>query len=148
MSLVIRRAAADEVRPLRNLVLRGVTPGTVAAYDLEPLTVHVGAFDEARQCVGTVSIFPKPYEGDPVVPDAWMLRGMAVAREHRGHKIGGRLLDAAIAIVRAADVSLLWADGRMSALGFYTDAGWTPVGEEFMHTESGVLHQKILLPLR
>jgi GNAT superfamily N-acetyltransferase len=147
VSLVIRRAGAEEVRPLRNLVLRGVTPGNAAPYDLDTSTVHVGAFDDG-QCVGTVSIFPKPYDGEPAVQDAWMLRGMAVAREFRGTGIGGRLLDAAIAIVRAADAPLLWADGRSSALGFYTDAGWDVVGEEFMHTESGVLHQKILLPLR
>ena len=144
MSLVIRRAAADEVRPLRNLMLRGVTPGTPAPYDLEPATVHVGAFDDG-QCVGTVTIFPKAYDGEPA---AWQLRGMAVAREFRGTGIGARLLDTVIAIVRAADAPLLWADGRSSALGFYTDAGWDVVGEEFMHTESGVLHQKILLPLR
>jgi predicted N-acetyltransferase YhbS len=147
MSLVIRRAAADEVRPLRNLVLRGVTPGTSAAYDLEPLTVHVGAF-EGGQCVGTVSIFPRPFEGEEVVADAWMLRGMAVATECRSRGIGERLLDAAIAIVRAADASLIWADGRSTALGFYVREGWTVVGEEFLHRESGVMHQKIVLPLR
>jgi GNAT superfamily N-acetyltransferase len=144
MSLVIRRAAADEVRPLRSLVLRGVTPGKPAAYDLEPTTVHVGAFD-GGQCVGTVTVFPKPYDGEPA---AWQLRGMAVAREVRGSGIGSRLLDAAIAIVRAADAPLLWADGRSSALGFYTDAGWEVAGEEFLHAESGVMHQKIVLPLR
>jgi GNAT superfamily N-acetyltransferase len=147
VSVVIRRAGAEEVRPLRNLVLRGVTPGTVPPYDLEPSTVHVGAFEDG-QCVGTVSIFPMAYAGDPAVLDAWMLRGMAVARERRGQRIGERLLDAAIAIVRAADAPLLWADGRSSALGFYVHAGWDVVGEEFLHTESGVLHQKILLPLR
>jgi GNAT superfamily N-acetyltransferase len=147
MSIVIRRAGAEEVRPLRNLVLRGVTPGTVPPYDLQPSTVHVGAFENG-QCVGTASLFPMAYAGDPAVPDAWQLRGMAVARERRGQGIGERLLDAAIAIVRAADVPLLWADGRSSALGFYVDAGWQVVGEEFLHTESGVLHQKILLPLR
>jgi L-Ala-D/L-Glu epimerase len=147
MSLVIRRAAADEVRPLRNLVLRGVTPGTSAAYDLEASTVHVGAF-EAGECVGTVSIFPRPFESDEVVADAWMLRGMAVASECRSQGIGEQLLDAAIAIVRAADASLLWADGRSTALGFYVREGWSVVGEEFLHSESGVMHQKILLPLR
>jgi GNAT superfamily N-acetyltransferase len=144
VSPVIRRAAAEEVRPLRNLVLRGVTPGPPAPYDLEPTTVHVAAFDDG-QCVGTVTIFPKAYDGEPA---AWQLRGMAVAREFRGTGIGTRLLDTVIAIVRAADAPLLWADGRCSALGFYTDAGWDVVGEEFVHTESGVLHQKILLPLR
>jgi GNAT superfamily N-acetyltransferase len=147
VSVVIRRAGADEVRPLRNLVLRGVTPGTVPPYDLEASTVHVGAF-EAGQCIGTVSIFPKRYDGEPPVPDAWMLRGMAVARERRGERIGERLLDAAVAIVRAADAPLLWADGRSTALSFYVRAGWEVVGEEFLHTESGVMHQKILLPLR
>jgi GNAT superfamily N-acetyltransferase len=147
MTLVIRRAAGEEVRPLRNLVLRGVTPGAVAPYDLELSTVHVGAF-EAGQCVGTVTIFPQPYEGDPVVEDAWKLRGMAVASECRSQGIGEQLLDAAIAIVRAADASLLWADGRSTALGFYVREGWTVVGEEFLHRESGVMHQTILLPLR
>jgi GNAT superfamily N-acetyltransferase len=147
MTLVIRRAAADEVRPLRNLVLRGVTPGTVPPYDLEPSTVHVGAFDDG-QCVGTVTIFPKQYDGEPPVPDAWMLRGMAVSREHRNQRIGQQLLDAAVAIVRAADAPLLWADGRSTALAFYVREGWEVVGEEFLHTESGVMHQRIVLPLR
>lgn len=147
MSTVIRRAAAEEVRPLRSLVLRGVTPGTVPPYDLDPATVHVGAFEDGR-CIGTVTVFPKRYDGEPPVPDAWMLRGMAVARERRNQGIGERLLDAVVAIVRAADAPLLWADGRSTALRFYVREGWEVVGEEFLHTESGVMHHKIVLPLR
>ena len=147
MTVQVRRAAAEEVRPLRNLVLRGVTPGPEAAYDLWPTTVHVGAFDDG-ECVGTVSLFPQPWELDPPEPGAWQLRGMAVARERRGHGIGEQLLGAAVAIVRAADAPLLWADGRSTALTFYQRAGWEPVGEEFIHTESGVAHKKITLRLR
>jgi ribosomal protein S18 acetylase RimI-like enzyme len=71
-----------------------------------------------------------------------------VASECRSQGIGERLLDAAIAIVRAADASLIWANGRSTALGFYVREGWTVVGEEFLHPESGVMHQKIMLALR
>jgi predicted N-acetyltransferase YhbS len=145
--VVVRRAAGSPRRPLRNLVLRGVTPGAEAPYDLDPATVHIGAFDEGR-CVGCVSVFPKPYDGGPPVPEAWQLRGMAVAAERQGARIGERLLDAAVAIVRAADAALLWADGRVSALGFYDRAGWETVGEVFLHGESGLPHRRILLPLR
>jgi predicted N-acetyltransferase YhbS len=139
MTIEVRRATADEVRPLRLGVLRPNAPLEPAAYDLDPATVHLAAFDGER-VVGCVSVFPNPHDG---VTDAWQLRGMAVDPAYQGQGVGRRVLDAATAEVAAAGAPLIWAYGRVSALGFYELMGWRAVGEEFRYGPAELPHYVI-----
>lgn len=143
MSIEVRRASDDEVRALRLGGLRPTAPVVPSPYDLDPATVHIGAF-VAGTAVGCASVFPEAYDGEP---NAWRLRGMAVSPEHQGQGIGRLVLEAAVATARAAGAPLLWANGRTSALGFYKPLGWQPVGEEFNYGPAGLPHYVIVRPL-
>jgi GNAT superfamily N-acetyltransferase len=143
MSLVARPATAATVRPLRNRVLRPTKQDT-PAYDADPTAVHLAAID-GDVVVGCATVFPDPYDGEPA---AWHLRGMAVDPARQGEGIGTVLLEAAAAVALAAGAPLLWAEGRVSALGFYQRLGWRVVGVEFIHPDSGLAHQRIVRDVR
>jgi hypothetical protein len=57
------------------------------------------------------------------------------------------VLEAAVDAVRETGAPLLWANGRVSALGFYRQHGWTPVGEEFTYGPASLPHYVILRDL-
>lgn len=140
MSVELRRATADEIRPLRLGVLRPDAPLVPSAYDLDPATVHVGAF-EGETAVGCVTVFPEPYEGEP---RAWRLRGLAVDPALQGRGIGRLVLEAAVEVAAAAGAPLMWANGRVSALAFYERLGWEAVGEIFDYGPATLPHRVIL----
>lgn len=140
MTLDVRPATAEEIRELRLSVLRPSAERVPSAYDLEPATIHIGAFEDGV-AVGCVSVFPAPYEGEP---GAWQLRGMAVEPEQRGRGIGRLVLDAATAVVVEAGAPLLWANGRVPALEFYQHLGWEAVGPVFPYGPADIPHRVIL----
>jgi GNAT superfamily N-acetyltransferase len=140
MSIEVRPAAADEVRPLRLRVLRPHAPLVPADYDLDDRTRHFGAFD-GTEAVGCATLFPEPYGDEPL---AWRLRGMAVDPAYQGQGVGRKVLEAATAAAAAADVPLLWANGRVTALAFYQRLGWRAVGDVFESGPAKLPHRVIL----
>jgi GNAT superfamily N-acetyltransferase len=136
----VRRATADEIRELRLSVLRPDAPREPSAYDLDPETVHIGAFDDA-QPVGCATVFPDPYETEP---RAWRLRGMAVEPSYQGTGVGRAVLEAAVGVAVAAGAPLIWANGRTTALAFYQRLGWIAVGKEFTYGPADLPHYVIL----
>ncbi|HWC34479.1 MAG TPA: GNAT family N-acetyltransferase [Mycobacteriales bacterium] len=141
--LVVRAAAADEVRPLRMAVLRPDQPVVPAEYDERPDTRHVAAL-AGGAVVGCASVFPSPYDGEP---RAWQLRGMAVAPGRQGTGIGARVLLGAIDVARASGAPLLWANARVTALGFYERLGFEVVGEEYLYGPAKLPHKIIRMRL-
>lgn len=140
MTIEVRHATDDEVRELRLSVLRPDAARVPSSYDLDPATVHIGAFCEGR-VVGCASVFPDPL---PAHPLAWRLRGMAVDPEFQGRGIGRLVLDAAVAAVEAAGAPLIWANGRVSAMAFYQRLGWEAVGEVFTYGPAELPHLVIV----
>ncbi|HEX3708136.1 MAG TPA: GNAT family N-acetyltransferase [Mycobacteriales bacterium] len=150
--VVVRLADATEVRPLRMSVLRPGQPVEASDYDALPDTRHLGAF-AGDVVVGCASVFPSPHleVGDALSLDArsaWQLRGMAVAPERRGTGVGALVLLAAIDLVRLAGAPLMWANARVTALGFYQRLGFMIVGEEFTYGPLRLPHNLIVLPLQ
>jgi GNAT superfamily N-acetyltransferase len=141
--VLVRIADADEVRPLRLAVLRPGYPVVASDYDERPDTRHVGAFADGT-VVGCASVFPSRYEDEP---KAWQLRGMAVAAGLQGTGIGAQVLLGAIDVVRDAGAPLLWANARVTALGFYERLGFEVVGEEYLHGPLELPHKTIKLGL-
>jgi predicted GNAT family N-acyltransferase len=140
----VRGVSADVVRPLRHAILRAGYPESESIYPADDLvdTVHLAAFD-GDEVVGTATLFPEPYAGQP----AWRLRGMAVADGWRCRGIGSQLLGEVVDQVRESGGRLLWCNARTVALPFYVGHGFTTVGEEFL-VAHGVPHHVAVLDLR
>lgn len=145
--LEMRDVTLAEIGDLRARVLRSHLPGTPASApsDNLPQTWHVGAFRGA-QVVGTVTAFPEPAPGHPGTP-AHRFRFMAVEPSEQGTGVGTALMNEVVAGARARGSRLLWANGRDSALEFYTGLGFEVVGEGFNDTTSHLPHHVVIRDL-
>jgi GNAT superfamily N-acetyltransferase len=143
VDLAVRVVSAADVWELRTSVLRPGMTVSPTEFDELPTTRHVAAF-AGDKIVGCATVFPAPYDD---VGDAWQLRGMAVAADHQGGGVGAKVLLGAIDLVRDAGAPLLWANARMTALGFYERLGFSAVGEEFTHGPLALPHKVIVMSL-
>ncbi|MDQ1445674.1 MAG: hypothetical protein QOI20_2138 [Acidimicrobiaceae bacterium] len=152
---VIEVTAAD-THSTRRLVLREGRSDSVVAFDGDddPGAIHLAAVDHIdgdiddirTSIVGVATFFPSPC---PPRPNdvAYQLRGMAVLPEYQGRGVGASLLAAGVERVRAAGATLLWANARDSALGFYEGKGWKAEGDGFEYGPARLPHHVALLPL-
>jgi GNAT superfamily N-acetyltransferase len=145
VTLQLRRATAEEIRPLRHEMLRAGYPPEASVYAEDDDAVHVGAWDDGL-LVACATVFPQPWAGPAPAAErsAWRLRGMAVAPERQGTGIGVQVLTVAVDAARAAGAPLMWANARSTALGFYLRQGWQVAGEEFVTADTGLPHYPIV----
>jgi len=149
VTVVIRRATAEEIFPLRHAVLRPGRPVSASVYAEDEGAVHISAWDDDL-LVGCATVFPDPWPGGgglDAEPTAWRLRGMAVDPSRQGTGVGRVVLARAIEAARDARAPLLWANARSTALGFYEGADWRVVGDEFITPDTGLPHKQIVLLL-
>ena len=129
--LELRRAAIDEILPLRHAELRPGLPLEAARFDGddESETRHFGAFLRASGVpVACVSCMRRPRDRR----DAWQVRGMATRGDLVRRGIGRALLRHGLAALRdAGGPELLWCNARVGALGFWEREGWATVSEVF-----------------
>lgn len=95
--------------------------------ELDPLCAHVIARDADGRPIGTGRLTPEHRIGR-----------MAVLPEWRGRGVGDALLLALIEEARARRWPELHLHAQVSAIGFYANHGFVPVGERFM--EAGIEH--------
>jgi GNAT superfamily N-acetyltransferase len=146
-ALVVTEAAVDEILPLRARVLRVGTPSTDPrlAEDDAPGAFHLaGRLD--GELLACVSFCPQP---TPWRPDAvaWRFRAMAVDTVRQGGGLGRAILGDGIERVRAAGATVVWANARDSALGFYGSMGMAVVGDGFLDAATALPHHVVLLDL-
>ena len=137
LRLRLDQVPLHQILPLRTRVLRPhFEPDRLAHYpgfDDHPQAAHFALTDEETGEVWACASFapePAPWQTDS---GAWRLRGMAVAPEHQGRGLGGRLLQGALpqlALTRP-DLPLIWCNARTSAAPFYERGGWLTRGEVF-----------------
>jgi GNAT superfamily N-acetyltransferase len=146
MSVVeIQDIPAAETYNLRARVLRDGDFAAVHVRDDDlPGAWHLGARC-SDTLAGVASFYPRPSPLATDVP-AVQLRFMAVEPAMHGHGIGRELLDHVVRELREKNIRILWANGRDTALGFYTRLGFTVVGDGFIH-EPGLPHHLITLDL-
>jgi GNAT superfamily N-acetyltransferase len=148
MTLVVRRAAVEEIFPLRHAVLRPGRPVSYSVYSDDEGAVHIGAWDD-DELVGCATVFPQAWPGSDIAPEpspgAWRLRGMAVDPSRQGTGVGAAVLGSAVGAAEEAGAPLLWANARSTAIGFYERHGWRVVGEEFIAADSGLPHKPMLV---
>ena len=129
VDLTLRRAALDEILPLRHAVLRPGLARATAQFDgdHDPATRHFAALSGAT-VVGCVSAMRRALDG----VDAWQVRGMATRDDLAGRGIGRALLASATEALRAEPgPRLLWCNARVTALRFWERAGWEAVSDVF-----------------
>lgn len=143
----VREVALEETLSLRARVLRSHMPGTAATSpsDQRPDTWHLGAFRDGR-LVGVVSSFPEEAPNHPGVP-AQRFRWMAVDADAQGTGAGTALMEAVTERARAGGATLLWANGRDTALEFYTRLGFVVEGEGFLDATSQLPHHVVTRPV-
>lgn len=134
----IRKISSKETLALRNEVLRPGKDLSACVFegDEAPRTQHFGALDDEENIVGIVSVY---YKECPSLQlqNAYQLRSMATSPRCRGKGIGRLLLETVEDFVKAEEVPAIWANARSSALGFYLNAGYKQVSDEFMIEEVG-----------
>lgn len=143
----VRKISPEATRPLRRTLLRQGVPLAQLTYagDLEPDTLHVGAFaGEAHIGVATVMCQPPnvsvgvpPVHPQPDHIQAWRLRGMAVTAEARGAGVGSAMLKACIGHVAAQGGVFLWCDAREEAVAFYQKHDFEVIGERYIVPDVG-----------
>lgn len=127
----VRRIGAEDVRPLRQLVLRPGRPfaETVFPGDDAPSGAHFGVF-RAGELLAVATLLDAPHPEHPNAR-ACQVRGMASHPNARGLGLGAVALDACLAEARRRGAMLVWCNAREEALGFYLRAGFAATGERF-----------------
>jgi GNAT superfamily N-acetyltransferase len=140
----VREVAVDVVLPLRHAILRAgrARESAHARQDGDPATRHFAAYAGSR-VVGVVSQFPENTELAPA-RRAERLRGMAVDPEWQGRGVGHALMRAVADLAQARGAEVLWANGRDTALGFYTSVGFRVAGDGFVDGEMHLGHHVVI----
>jgi GNAT superfamily N-acetyltransferase len=129
--IIINKASAAEVRPLRAEILRPGQPPEALVYpgDEDAGTLHLTATDEGL-IVGIVSTMADGYPNSPMLGD-WRIRGMAVRPEVRNRGTGSRMLASCEEHVRRQGGQRLWCNARVGARTLYERVGMTVEGAIF-----------------
>ncbi len=127
----IIRVRAEEVRPIRGVVLRPGQPADRLVYpgDDADSTLHLGCFVGHKIIVAVISVYDEPVPGTD--EPAWRIRGMATLPEHRGCGLGAALAEASIAHAHGIRRAPVWCNARTSAAGYYERLGFARLGGEF-----------------
>ena len=128
----IREITSKDTLSLRNEVLRPGKDVSTCIFegDDAPNTRHFGAIDEAGSIVGVVSVYRKSNTAIKA-ENSYQIRAMATGSACRGKGVGRLLLAAVEEHANSEGSSLIWANARSSAVGFYTKAGYRVASSEF-----------------
>ncbi len=143
----IHEVTSAQTHDLRRRVLRDGAADAVVdwAGDDDASTVHLGATIDGR-IVGISTWTSMP---DPHAPEieSIQLRGMAADPAFAGQGIGRSLFDAGIEHARSAGSQRVWANARVTALGFYERGGMTVSGPAFVTEATGLPHRHVHIDL-
>jgi GNAT superfamily N-acetyltransferase len=148
VSVEVVDVRAVDCHDLRRRVLRAGTPSDDVEFDEDarPDAFHLAAADADGRLVGVATFFlqPTPWRDGQ---RAAQLRGMAVEPTVQGQGVGAALLRAATDRLRSVGVTVLWANARDSALGFYERCGMVVVGDGFLTSDTLLPHHVVVLDL-
>ncbi len=135
-SPVIVTLSAEQTHDLRRRVLRAGTPGSELRWpgDDDPGTLHLGIVSDGV----VVAISTWLRSGSAI-----QLRGMATEPDLAGSGLGRRLLNEGIERAADSGAELVWANARVTAVGFYERFGFITVGEVFTTPEVGLPHLRV-----
>jgi GNAT superfamily N-acetyltransferase len=128
---------AADTHDLRRRILRDGEPEAVVDWDgdSDHGTFHLGIRDDTGAIVAISTWLRQP--------PATQLRGMATDPAWAGRGLASGLLDAGIERCRARGDHVIWANARVTAVGFYERAGFTVVGAAFETADTGLPHREV-----
>jgi predicted GNAT family N-acyltransferase len=109
-------------------------PPDIELDSFDPLSVHIVAFDEAGNAVGTGRLLPDGHIGR-----------MAVAQAARGNGVGSAMLVALMAEARRRGHLQAVLSAQTHARDFYRRHGYEAHGEEY--DDAGIPHVEMRCPL-
>jgi GNAT superfamily N-acetyltransferase len=109
-------------------------------------TVHLAVLDAQSRPMAIVSACPHPCPERPGAA-ATYLWAMAVAERWRGRGVGSRLVSELARRSIAAGRTVLWADARGDAVGFYLACGATVLGDPYRDSITGLQDRRIVIDL-
>ncbi|WP_430641325.1 GNAT family N-acetyltransferase [Bradyrhizobium forestalis] len=117
---------------LRKAGLQPAEARAVPAYPYAKEQFHLAAFAGFELVsVATFLLEDQSQDGTySAVGFSWRLRGMATHPRHRNSGYATAVLEHGVRLLRRRQASLLWANGRSSAIGFYLKHGFIRVGDE------------------
>ena len=138
----IRPLQLAETYELRRRVLRNNDPGAEVHIreDDRSDAWHIGAIAGGR-VIATASFYGIPCRQRPDVSAVAQLRMMAVDERWQETGVGRAVLRQAMEHLRNEGIELLWCNARSSAAGFYEHLGFELIGDPFIETVTGLLHQ-------
>lgn len=134
MTFDLKRGDWSTLGPLAALVRREVfileqgVPEALEWDAADALSLHVVAFAEDGQVLGTARLLPDGHIGR-----------MAVRHPVRGRGVGSAMLQALIDAAGARGDERLALHAQSHATGFYARFGFVPEGDEF--DEAGIAHR-------
>ena len=130
--LVTWQQAHAELWALRHRVFveEQQVPEDLELDGLDPVCVHVGAFDPSGQLVGTGRMQRDGHIGR-----------MAVDARVRRSGVGGALLDALMHQAVVQGLSEVYLDAQLHALEFYQRHGFVAEGDVFL--DAGIEHRRM-----
>ncbi|WP_069659183.1 GNAT family N-acetyltransferase [Arcticibacter eurypsychrophilus] len=121
--MIIKEITIEQVLPIRQIVM-------YPDQTLEELTlphdhegIHLGAFDQAHQLVSVVSLFKK--END------MQFRKFATLQKEQGKGYGKQLLSHILEYSKVQQITRVWCNARVNALGFYTQFGFKETNQTY-----------------
>lgn len=125
----VRKITPNDTYFIRQLVLRnGMDLPCEFDGDFEDKAIHLGAFNNDT-LVGIVSLMK--HEVLAMATCQYQLRGMATLKEVRGQGYGTLLIQRALEILKERQVSCVWCNARLKAVGFYKKHGFELHGNAF-----------------
>lgn len=74
-------------------------------------------------------------------PDHAKIGRVAIARSHRGLRLGARLIGFAVEVARQRGEPRCYLEAQVDKIGFYARLGFVAFGEEFM--DAGIPHRRM-----
>tara|TARA_B110000116_G_scaffold265952_1_gene275945 strand:+ start:3985 stop:4422 length:438 start_codon:yes stop_codon:yes gene_type:complete len=137
---------AEEVRPLRHLVLRPNLPVETTHYELDhhKETIHLACIMNEK-IISISTFYP---ENDPELKskNGYRLRGMATHPEYRRMSAATKLMLECFRLLKDQKCDVLWCNARLIAVDFYQSLGFKKIGPEFDMKDIGP-HYKMWKPL-
>ena len=117
-----------------------------ASSDQDNATVHLALLDGDGMPTAVVSACPHPCPERPGRA-ATYLWAMAVADDYQGQGLGSRLMAELERRSIVAGRTVLWADARENAVGFYLACGATVIGDLQRDPITGLADRRVVFDL-